>query len=675
MVSKDIFSDENLDRIDTAIDKTISKRIFGVGETVAGRYKVERVVGRGNYSHVYRVVDAQNGKKRALKIFYERLTERPGVSDALQKLGEHLRDAKHPNLVKVYEVDVDGPLMFFVEEFVSALTLERVVRAVATEPLERGFPLDQMTEIITQTCAVLDDLPGLFHLGLNPHNVFASKAGVKIADFGVAGVLRPALDEKDLSVLSGRTFMAPEFYKKMESSPASDVYSLGRLLEYMLTLSLPKIGVEPMYVRGGHPRALLDLARGSCDIDPDLRPPSAGAFLGAFEAARQASVAEEPETMAAEEARLAEAARRADEGLSVVAAKPAGERLPLHEIDHAAETEFFGEPLPVADQPGSLPTIEAMPPLPGEARAKAKVAAPPLVLRPRAKRKKSVGTWAAVIVLVLLGALAFAFRDRIFSIPESPARPTPVHDANSFELEGVTIQPEPGGPTFEEMIDALLLQAQQYVDTNHIIDPPDECALANYSLILDLDPKNQKARDGIAALEQRYLALGRAFVTARNVRRATWAFQSVLKVNKDNREAREQLAGLARLAPERTPVEVAGGGGGTGPEATPEGGGPEATPQPTGPLGQITAGVISSTVNRYMGRVRFCFAKNPNASGVVRIRFVIAPSGEVTSANVANSTLGNAEIEQCLVRRVLMMRFPAFEGSPKTVTFPFRFNP
>ncbi len=675
---KDIFSDDLLNKIDGAIEKSISKRTFGVGETIAGRYKVERVVGRGNFAFVYRVLDTQTGKKRALKTFYEKLTERAGAFDALRNLADRLKETNHPNLVRVYECGTDGSLVFFVEEFVSAFTLERVVRAVAEQPANVGFPIDQMAEIVGQTCLALEDLPDLPHLGLNPHNIFASKAGVKVADLGIAGALRNALDDKDLAVLSGRTFMAPEFLKRGEASSAADVYSLGKMLEYLLTLTMPKPGVEPLHVRGEHPRALLDLARSAGDPDPDLRLPSAGAFLGAFEAARRAPLAAEAEVEITAEDRLAAAAERADEALAEVAAKPI-EKVPAPtELERSAEAAFFGEALPT-EQPGALPSIQAeMPPLP--AAKPAVVPLPKVVAKEPAKKKFPLGI-AAAIVLALAGVLVFALHDRFFpSNSGTPVKPTPVVDTNTFDLEGISIKPEPGGPTFEEMIGVLLKQATDYVKQNQLTDPPDDCALALYNLILDMDPKNQAARDGITGLEQRYLTLARAFMSSKNYERATWSYRKVLVVNKDSKEARDQLAQLARMAPERTPTVVAGGPTPV-PNATPSIGGaptpplPAATPPPATPGGQITGDVIRNTVSGYMGRVRFCFAKMAEGtSGEAKIRFVISPTGEVTSATVASSTLGNADVEQCLIRRVMLMRFPAFEGSPKTVTFPFRFN-
>jgi TonB family protein len=57
--------------------------------------------------------------------------------------------------------------------------------------------------------------------------------------------------------------------------------------------------------------------------------------------------------------------------------------------------------------------------------------------------------------------------------------------------------------------------------------------------------------------------------------------------------------------------------------------------------------------------------------GKAIIQFVILPTGKVTGASVDSSSLGDAKTEQCLVNRVLTMKFPSFQGKPQTVNFPF----
>lgn len=671
---KDIFSDESLDRLDGNIEQSMSARTFVIGDMIGGRYKVERTVGRGNFGFVYRALDIETGKKRAIKTFYERLTGRPGAAVALRTLGDRLREIVHPNLVRLFDTGVDGNLVFFVEEFVNALTLDKLVDAVRKHAPEKGFPEEQMSEVMHQVCAGLDQLGDQPHMGLTPQNIFMSKAGGKLSGIGVAGCLREVLTPQDFQVMSGRSFLAPEFIRDGVHDGAADVYSLGKLLEYLLILEIPAVGRVGEEIKGEHSAGLLGLVRNACDNDPDQRPPNPSAFLGVYEAARiarvAAPVAEEGYARPAVSAedRLGEAAEEALSAVSEAITTDQDEDAvgePL--ADRTAEEEFFGEALSqgeaAREAPGELPTFgEELPPIPGEGE----VAAPAIEMPPRLPAKAPVKSrawlgWFAAAVVAALVVVGVLYKDRLF--PPVPTEPTPVVDQNTFDLEGISYRPEPGGPTFEEMMEALLLQARTYMDVNRITDPPDESAFGLYSFILDLDPKNAKAQEGIASIESRYLKLGRAFMNSKNYSRAQWAFRKVLVVNKKNNEATRQLIKVASL------IKIP-------PQATPKPGVPQPTPivKKNTVLPRITSAHIRGTISRYMGRVKFCFAKSPNVSGVVKVRFIIAPAGNVSSASIAGSTLGNAEIEQCLLRRVMLMRFPAFEGSPKTVTFPFRLN-
>lgn len=686
---KDIFSDDVLNSIDGAIEKSLTVRTFGVGEVIDDRFRVERVVGRGNFGYVYRAKEETTGKTRAVKVFYERFTGRNGAVGHLVELGNRLTHlTTHPNLVRVFETGHSQHLVYFVEEFINALTLEKLVGAVAKHAPEGGFPADQLVEVMHQVCRVIEEHPEQAHFGLNPQNIFMSKTGVKIADLGIAGSLRPMLIEADFQIMSAQEFWAPEFRQSGILSGSADVYSLGKLLEYLLTLGKCGTPGQPPVIKGPHSPALLDLALMAGDHDPDLRPPTAGAFLGAFENARLALPPEGREaTFAAAELstedQLAEAAESAMEALSERVSKSdlteAVEHIvAIGEMDRretkagpemdralqAVEKEFFTEEgaVPAAEEKAALRVAEEAAPAAG----------------PAARRSPLVWLAAAAVVLAVLAVVGYALKDRWSG---APAQPTPVADTNTFDLEGVTIMPEPGGPTFEEMVDALLVQADTYFKINRITDPPDESAYGIYTFVMDIDPKNVAAQDGMKKIENHYLTLGRGLLKNKKYDKAEWSFRKVLFVNEKNDEARSALDELTKLKSETT---VAANTGNKPGEEKPSGGpakGTEeiiakpTTPTPmVAPLANISADQIKSTIGKYMGRVKFCFAKNPDAKGEVKMRFVVNPSGAVTNAVVAGSSIGNAEIEQCLVRRVMMMNFPAFEGSPKTVTFPFRFN-
>jgi len=81
----------------------------------------------------------------------------------------------------------------------------------------------------------------------------------------------------------------------------------------------------------------------------------------------------------------------------------------------------------------------------------------------------------------------------------------------------------------------------------------------------------------------------------------------------------------------------------------------------------------------YIGRVRLCYSqgleRDPTLAGNVVIRFTIGLEGNVIAAEVANSTLPDKKVVECIRRRFLIMKFPAPEGAPVTVNYSFSFKP
>jgi TonB family protein len=96
--------------------------------------------------------------------------------------------------------------------------------------------------------------------------------------------------------------------------------------------------------------------------------------------------------------------------------------------------------------------------------------------------------------------------------------------------------------------------------------------------------------------------------------------------------------------------------------------------------GSLSREVIRRSIRRHINEVRFCYeqglARNPELAGRVSIRFIISPSGAVTSSTVAESTLGDRTAEDCVARAVQRVAFPEPEGGGVViVTYPFVFNP
>jgi TonB family protein len=86
---------------------------------------------------------------------------------------------------------------------------------------------------------------------------------------------------------------------------------------------------------------------------------------------------------------------------------------------------------------------------------------------------------------------------------------------------------------------------------------------------------------------------------------------------------------------------------------------------------------VNRVVVAHVAEVRFCYLSElPRAPGLgggtVTVDWTIAPTGEVSTASVARSTLNNANVEACVVGRVKTWHFAAV-GSPVHVSYPFKF--
>jgi len=95
--------------------------------------------------------------------------------------------------------------------------------------------------------------------------------------------------------------------------------------------------------------------------------------------------------------------------------------------------------------------------------------------------------------------------------------------------------------------------------------------------------------------------------------------------------------------------------------------------------GGLTADQIARVVKKNLGAVRYCYerqlAANPNLYGKIKVQFVIAPTGKVTSQNIKSSTMKSALVEGCILRKIKRWAFPLPKGGTEVaVSYPFYFK-
>lgn len=102
-------------------------------------------------------------------------------------------------------------------------------------------------------------------------------------------------------------------------------------------------------------------------------------------------------------------------------------------------------------------------------------------------------------------------------------------------------------------------------------------------------------------------------------------------------------------------------------------------PGKTTVVGGLDKDVIMKVIKRHQNEIKFCYEqelqKNPALGGKVAVAWTIDPTGGVSEANVSESSIGNANVESCIVQRIRRWKFPEpAGGGVVNVTFPWIFK-
>lgn len=141
----------------------------------------------------------------------------------------------HPNIVTVYDADVDGELAFIAMELLDGESLQQKLDSGAR------LPLETIVDIVAQVAEGLDYAGrfGIVHRDIKPANIMVSPAGLaKITDFGLARVPASSMTQAG-SVLGSPNYMAPEHIQEQPIDARADIFSLGVVLYEMLTGKTP----------------------------------------------------------------------------------------------------------------------------------------------------------------------------------------------------------------------------------------------------------------------------------------------------------------------------------------------------------------------------------------------------------------------------------------------------
>lgn len=244
---------------------------LGAGQLVAGRYRIEHLLGRGGSARVWLAHDDLVGRRLVIKEVpdeggaqWERRLAEARVAGALQ----------HPNVLTLYDILRRPGRALLLMEFAEGGTLA---------DRERGTPASEVQPILLGVARALAAMHerGILHLDVKPENVMLTKHGVpKLGDFGIAQHAQRPTSPAATGLFVGGTAgrMAPEQESRGALTPATDVFAWGLLAR---ELADGAVGPEMEAVIA---RALAP--------DPAARWKDAGELADALERATRASQAQ-----------------------------------------------------------------------------------------------------------------------------------------------------------------------------------------------------------------------------------------------------------------------------------------------------------------------------------------------------------------------------------------------
>src|SRR4051812_44757938 len=148
---------------------------------LAGRYTIEREIGRGGMATVYLARDVRHSRNVALKVLSPELGAVVGVERFLAEI-QVTANLQHPNLLPLFDSGEAQGLLFYVMPYVEGESLRALLNR------EKQLPIDSAVHIATAIASALDyaHRHGVIHRDLKPENVLIHDGQPMIADFGIA---------------------------------------------------------------------------------------------------------------------------------------------------------------------------------------------------------------------------------------------------------------------------------------------------------------------------------------------------------------------------------------------------------------------------------------------------------------------------------------------------------
>ena len=244
-----------------------------VGSTVAGRYRVDGLIGVGGMAVVFRAHHEGLKRDLALKVLHPNLSANSEMSARFEREARSASRLDHPNCVQVTDFGATEDGMMY-------MAMQLLEGHELTPMLEQPVGHTRAVELVLQILRGLEHAHdnGVVHRDIKPENVFVTRDHdgdevLKLVDFGIAKLTDATVDTHKTSaglVFGTPAYMSPEQAMGVEADTRADLYSVGILFYQMLAGRLPIDNPDPVA-----------LVRMQVAVDPDPLPSSVPPVIAA----------------------------------------------------------------------------------------------------------------------------------------------------------------------------------------------------------------------------------------------------------------------------------------------------------------------------------------------------------------------------------------------------------
>jgi len=226
-----------------------------VGQTLAGKYRIEEKLSEGGMGCVYRATHVLMEKTLAVKVLHPALAADDNIVARFTREARAASRISHPHAITVTDFgEAENGVVFLVMEYLRGRTLKEVIRSDGPMPLKRA------AEIVRQVAGALEAAhnEGVVHRDLKSDNIMLDETSggdwAKVLDFGIAKIKETAESQDPELTAPNLIIGTPQYMSPEQCSGASkidarsDIYSFGIIVYEMLAGHVPFTGDSPTEV-------------------------------------------------------------------------------------------------------------------------------------------------------------------------------------------------------------------------------------------------------------------------------------------------------------------------------------------------------------------------------------------------------------------------------------------